>query len=223
MAQAGGKLQTLDFLNDKERMRRWVKTLRTMAIRETTINHYLKNIAQFMDYVAATPPLSCRLSKRVLLSIRREVRMMLQCMNRPVTLHQMTVKRAKDGQLISKALLKKCREEARQKIAQIIDELENTKAQKTQFRFYGYLTAFLASIYGHRCGVFQNMTIDEVRNATKTSNTYLINVNLHKTNQAFGPAEIALSAEEYSWFDRFRAMRKELVGGVEAKLVFFYI
>ncbi|KAA0701564.1 hypothetical protein E1301_Tti023204 [Triplophysa tibetana] len=86
MAQGGGKLQTLDFLNQTERMRRqdqWVKTLRTMAIRETTINHYLKNIAQFMDYVAATHPPTCRLPKRVLFSIRREMRMMLPCMKRP--------------------------------------------------------------------------------------------------------------------------------------------
>ncbi|KAA0701563.1 hypothetical protein E1301_Tti023211 [Triplophysa tibetana] len=88
MAQGGGKLQTLDFLNQTERMRRqdqWVKTLRTMAIRETTINHYLKNIAQFMDYVAATHPPTCRLPKRVLFSIRREMRMMLPCMKRPTT------------------------------------------------------------------------------------------------------------------------------------------
>ncbi|KAI7789479.1 hypothetical protein IRJ41_010362 [Triplophysa rosa] len=199
----------------------WVKTLRAMVIRETTINHYLKNIAQFLDYVAATPPPTCRLSKRVLFAIRREVRMMLRCMKRPVTLHQMTVKRAKDGQLISKALLEKCRDEARKRIPKILDELEKDKAQKTQFRLYGYVTAFLASIYGHRCGVFQNMTIDEVRNATKTASTYLINVSMHKTNQAFGPAQIALSAQEYDWFERFLGMKEELVGGAAAKYVFF--
>ncbi|XP_057184636.1 uncharacterized protein LOC130551100 [Triplophysa rosa] len=221
MAKGGGKLQTLEFLDDTDRMRRWVKTLRVMAIKETTINHYLKNVAQFLDYMAATPPPTCRLSKRVLLAIRREVRMMLRCMKCPVTLHQMAVKRAKDGQLISKALLEKCREEAKRNIPKILDELGQDKAQKMQFRLYGYVTAFLASIYGHRCGVFQNMTIDEVRNAVKTSSTYLIHVNMHKTNQAFGPAQIALSTEEYKWFERFLGMKDKLVGGTAAKYIFF--
>lgn len=78
---------TLEFLDDTEGMRRWVKRLRVMAIKDTTINHYLKNVAQFMDYVAATPPSTCRLSKRALFTIRREIRMILRCMKRLVTLH----------------------------------------------------------------------------------------------------------------------------------------
>ncbi|KAA0708114.1 hypothetical protein E1301_Tti020727 [Triplophysa tibetana] len=75
-----------------------------------------------------TPP-TCRLSKRVLFSIRREVRMMLQCMKRPVTMHQMTVKRAKDGQLIPKALLEKCREEARKTIPKILGKSMSSVAR----------------------------------------------------------------------------------------------
>ncbi|KAA0702525.1 hypothetical protein E1301_Tti020934 [Triplophysa tibetana] len=54
------------------------------------------------------------------------------------------------------------------------------------------------------------MTIDEVRNGTKTALTYLIKVNMHKTNQAFGPPQIALSAQEYSWFEQFLEMKDVL-------------
>lgn len=31
-----------------------------------------------------------------------------------------------------------------------------------QWMFYGYLLGYLISIYGHRCGVFQNLLIQEV-------------------------------------------------------------
>lgn len=34
-----------------------------------------------------------------------------------------------------------------------------------RYRFYGYLAAFVASIYGHRTGVLTNMTVQEVKEA----------------------------------------------------------
>nr|XP_055062880.1 uncharacterized protein LOC129445914 [Misgurnus anguillicaudatus]XP_055062881.1 uncharacterized protein LOC129445914 [Misgurnus anguillicaudatus] len=86
---------------------------------------------------------------------------------------------------------------------------------------YRYMMVFLASIYGQRCCVYQNMTIEEVRNAVHSSDTWLINVNMDKTNQAFGPAQIALSKEEYAWFTRFLEIKNELVGGPGAKFFFF--
>lgn len=101
------------------------------------------------------------------------------------------------------------------------DQLEATKKQKTQFLFYRYVTAYLACLYGHRCGVFQNLTIKELLKASCTSGTYLINVDAHKTNQAFGPAQMSLTLEEYRWFRRFLDMKDELDSGPEAKYVFF--
>ncbi|XP_073729940.1 uncharacterized protein [Misgurnus anguillicaudatus] len=85
------------------------------------------------------------------------------------------------------------------------------------------MTAFFTSIYGHRLGVFQNLTIEEVEKAIKSasSGSYLINISLHKTNQAFSPAQLSLTPEEYSWFRRFLAMRVNLVGGPDATHFFF--
>lgn len=57
------------------------------------------------------------------------------------------------------------------------DQLEADRSQKTKYLLYGYMTAFLASIYGHRCGVYQNMTIEEVRSAVCSSDICLINVS----------------------------------------------
>nr|XP_055062868.1 uncharacterized protein LOC129445899 isoform X1 [Misgurnus anguillicaudatus] len=185
-----------------------------------------------------------------MLAIRREVRGLIRGMRRGVTMHQIGVKQAKEGQLIPKKVLRKCRAECQKLIPGILgrskslaplrfvlfdrsvlltcafvstDQLEEDLSQKTQFVLYGHLTAYFASIYGHRLGVFQNMTIKEVEKAVKSESTgsYLINISLHKTNQAFGPAQLSLKKEEYHWFRRFLALREHLVGGPEA-VYFFY-
>nr|XP_055065242.1 uncharacterized protein LOC129447502 [Misgurnus anguillicaudatus] len=246
MAEGQGRLQTLAFLDNPERIqryvtlplsavgvspltsslcvRRWVGNLGKSKITATTVNHYLKNVAQFLDFLAETPPKTCRLSKNAMTRARREVRMLLRSMKRPVTMHQMEVKEVKEGQLISKQVLRRCNAEAKKAIPRILDKLEKDLCQKTQYSFYGHLTAFFASIYGHRCGVFQNLTITEVEKAVKSSSTgaYLINVKFHKTNQAFGPAQLSATEEEYGWLRRFLALRNRLVGGKTATY-FFYI
>ncbi|KAI7789481.1 hypothetical protein IRJ41_011755 [Triplophysa rosa] len=109
-------------------------------------------LTQFMDYVGETPPPTCRLSKQALLRIRWELRVLLKSLKRKVTMHQIEVKQAKEGRLIPKEVLRRCRVEAKQSIPRIL---------KTQFLLYGYLMAYFACIYGYRCGVFQNLTIQE--------------------------------------------------------------
>nr|XP_055049616.1 uncharacterized protein LOC129435188 [Misgurnus anguillicaudatus] len=155
--------------------------------------------------------------------VRREVRMLLRSMKRPVMMHQMEVKEIKEGQLISKQVLRHCNAEAKKAIPRILDKLEKDLFQKTQYNFYGHLTAYFASIYGHRCGVFQNLAIGEVEKAVKSSSTgsYLINVKFHKTNQAFGPAQLSATVEEFGWFHRFLALKNRLVGSKTATYFFF--
>ncbi|XP_073719994.1 uncharacterized protein [Misgurnus anguillicaudatus] len=157
-----------------------------------------------------------------MLGIRREARALLKGLRRGVVMHQIGVKQAKEGRVIPKAVLRQCLSEAKKRIPEVLDQLENDLQQKTQFSFYGYLTAYYASIYGHRLGVFQNLTIREVEGAVKSPSTgdYLINISLHKTNRAFGPAQMSLTAEEYGWFRRFLALRDQLVGGPDACLFF---
>ncbi|KAI7811778.1 hypothetical protein IRJ41_018877 [Triplophysa rosa] len=91
----------------------WVSILRGAHIAETTVDHYLKNVAQFLDYMSETPPLSCHLSKQAMLRIRREVRTLLKSLKKKVTMHQIWVKQAKEGWLIPKVVLHRCREEAK--------------------------------------------------------------------------------------------------------------
>ncbi|XP_073729769.1 uncharacterized protein [Misgurnus anguillicaudatus] len=187
MAEGQARLQTLAFLDDPERIRRWGGNLGRSKITATTVNHYLKNVAQFLDFLAETPPKTCRLSKNAMTRVGREVRLLLRSMKRPVTMHQMEVKEVKEGQLISKQVLRCCNAEAKKANPRILDKLEKDLCQKTQYSFYGHLTAFFASIYGHRCGVFQNLTIAEVEKAVKSSSTgaYLINVSISPARAYF--------------------------------------
>lgn len=46
-------------------------------------------------------------------------------------------------------------------------------------------------------------------------------IESHKTNQAYGPAQVALLEEEYEWARCFLAMRNTLPGGKTAKHFFF--
>nr|XP_055063038.1 uncharacterized protein LOC129446112 [Misgurnus anguillicaudatus] len=179
MAEGKSRLATLRFMDDPERMRTWVTNLRASKMTETTLNHYLNNVAQFLDYVYETPPPTSRLSKKSMLGIRREVRALLKGLRRGVVMHQIGVKQAKEGRVIPKAVLRQCLSEAKKRIPEVLDQLENDLQQKTQFSFYGYLTAYYASIYGHRLGVFQNLTIREVEGAVKSPSTgdYLVNVS----------------------------------------------
>lgn len=54
MAVGKSNLASLAFLNETNRMRSWVNHLHQSKITEPTIHHYLKNVAQFLDYVADT-------------------------------------------------------------------------------------------------------------------------------------------------------------------------
>ncbi|KAL1249532.1 hypothetical protein QQF64_020537 [Cirrhinus molitorella] len=101
--------------------------------------------------------------------------------------------------------------------------LKSGAEKKDQWSFYGHLTAYWASIYGHRGGVFQNLTIKEVEDARKTESEghFVINISADKTNQAFGAAQLALDEEEYRWLEEFLALRSTLVGGNDAKYFFF--
>ncbi|XP_057183962.1 uncharacterized protein LOC130550499 isoform X1 [Triplophysa rosa] len=97
MAEGKSSLANLLFLNDTVKIRQWMAKLRSSKITETTIHHYLKNVAQFLDYVAETPPATSRLSKAVLVGIRREVRTLIKGMRRRVVTHEYAVKTAKEG------------------------------------------------------------------------------------------------------------------------------
>ncbi|KAG1928571.1 hypothetical protein F2P79_023556 [Pimephales promelas] len=103
--------------------------------------------------------------------------------------------------------------------------LESDKCNTTlPWEFYGHLSAYLAALYGHRGGVYQNMTIREVEEAQEfpEENMFLIIVNTVPQDQpAFGPAQIAVTREEFDWMQRFLKIRRRLPGGSTAKYYFF--
>ncbi|CAM4688133.1 unnamed protein product [Leuciscus chuanchicus] len=223
MAVGQPDLASLGFVNDTVRMRSWHNSLKHAKIAEPTIQMYLKNVAQFLAYVTETPPPICRLSCVVMVGLNREKRSLIRSVRRRVVVHEVAVKQAKEGHLIAKATLRQCVASAKSAIPEILARLKVTGDRKAQWSFYGHLTAYLACIYGHRGGVFQNMTIGEVEAAQQAAmdGCYVINISSHKTNQAFGAAQLALGEEEYGWLAEFLAMRKELVGGSNAHYFFF--
>ncbi|XP_073803612.1 uncharacterized protein isoform X3 [Danio rerio] len=211
------------FLNQPARIRAWAARLGQTRMAEPTRQHYLKNVAQFLDYLSETPPAACQLSSTALVLIRREVRALIRGIRRRVVVHEVRTKQAKESRLIPKASLLRCHRTAGRKIPALLDSLESNPSTRQQWRFYGFLTGYLTSISGHRCGVFQNLTIQEVEEASRSpdESAYVINITTHKTNRAFGAAQLSLNREEYSWFRRFLALRAGLPGGSQATYFFF--
>ncbi|XP_073802864.1 uncharacterized protein [Danio rerio] len=226
------------FLNQPARIRAWAARLGQTRMAEPTRQHYLKNVAQFLDYLSETPPAACQLSSTALVLIRREVRALIRGIRRRVVVHEVRTKQAKESRLIPKASLVRCHRTAGRKSPSAVpaippvrssgaptalDSLESNPSTRQQWRFYGFLTGYLTSISGHRCGVFQNLTIQEVEEASRSpdESAYVINITTHKTNRAFGAAQLSLNREEYSWFRRFLALRAGLPGGSQATYFFF--
>uniref|UniRef100_A0AAV2LI07 C2H2-type domain-containing protein n=1 Tax=Knipowitschia caucasica TaxID=637954 RepID=A0AAV2LI07_KNICA len=71
------------------------------------------------------------------------------------------------------------------------------KNRSTRFLFLGYLSAYLACIYGHRTEVFTKMTQAEVLE--------------HKTVQTYGHAQVYLTAEEYGWCRRWLGLLRRTI------------
>ncbi|XP_039550555.1 uncharacterized protein LOC120495189 [Pimephales promelas] len=224
-AMARGKQNLADFrfLDDTARIHGWVSSLRRAKMTVTTIQHYVLNVGCFMRFLSETPPQSCRLTKKALVGLRREMGALRKSMKRGVAVHQTQVKEGKEVNIIQKATLRKCRELAAKAIPDLLTLLENEPTQKTLWRLYGHFAALLASVYGHRGGVLQNITMQEVLGARKSTSekAYLINVANHKTNMAFGSAQIVLTEEEFGWVNRLLRVKDELPGGASAKFLFF--
>ncbi|KAL1249391.1 hypothetical protein QQF64_020396 [Cirrhinus molitorella] len=139
----------------------------------------------FIHYIAEAPPPSCHLSKnRPDRTLPRDVKSP-QVLKRGVALHQISVKAKKESHIILKSTLLQCRKKAAQAIPELLIKLENEPSQKNQWQLYGHFTALLSSLYGHRGGVYQNITIQEVLGAQKSTSqkSYVINVTSHKTNE----------------------------------------
>lgn len=66
---------------------------------------------------------------------------------------------SKKTKLVSKEDLAACQVLARAKIPSLLEDIEQAPARdpRTRYRFFGYLAAYLSSIYGHRTGVLTRL------------------------------------------------------------------
>ncbi|XP_029595735.1 uncharacterized protein LOC115178622 [Salmo trutta] len=201
----------LTFLTDHNNMRRWFQTLqKNKAV--ATVDHYASTIGAFLQYSEEMPPPGCRVTKNHWKEINRAMREINESVKRAVS--------RKEGKVVSIKSLLECQSLAKVKIPQVLKILEETRTQRNQNRFYGFLCAYFTSMYGHSPGLYRNMTVKEVEEAQwGRSGTYLINVG--NTKQMETTIQMSLTKEEYTWFSDFLKFKHFLPGGKKARHFFF--
>nr|XP_020444971.1 uncharacterized protein LOC109953864 [Monopterus albus] len=211
MAGKDSSLATWRFLDKAEQIIQWPNVLAASGKNITTANFYLRNVLQFMIYFKETPPKLARLSQSQITGVIRAVRQAVKSIAKKMLAHQLTTKDKKLSKVVSQESLRRCQLGARKAIPKLLKELREDYTVQLRNAFYGYYSAFIASIYGHRPGVFKIMTVAEVRGAAtegRPPTGYVIRVNEHKTSKDFGPAQIFLEPEEYGWLLKWLQVRE---------------
>ncbi|XP_056298970.1 uncharacterized protein LOC130211950 [Pseudoliparis swirei] len=132
-----------------------------------------------------------------------------------IVTHQLKVKARKMESIVSRQSLRRCQERARRVIPELLTQMKTEGNYNLRDDFYGYFSAFVMSIYGHRPGVLTNMTVPEVEAARQapllpTETGFVITIDEHKTNKDVGGAQIFLTCDEFSWLERWIQVRKNL-------------
>nr|XP_043874539.1 uncharacterized protein LOC122764505 [Solea senegalensis] len=188
--------------------------LRNVGLAPTTVALYLGQAISFMEFFRDTPPKHSRLKGGEQTLLIREIRKLYRDVGRNLLGHQLLVKQTKQQRLVSKEDLIACQSLAKMKMSKLLEDIANAPPRdpKTRYRFFGYLAAYLSSIYGHRSGVLTKMRAKEVREAVGEPKAgYLINVLDHKTVRKFGVAQIYLEPEEHSWCVEWLRLHKRSV------------
>ncbi|XP_029281733.1 uncharacterized protein LOC115003935 [Cottoperca gobio] len=186
------------FLNNAGKLKMWCdKLLKTMKV--TTVEFYLKNNLQFLTFMQQTPPRSSRLTKANMVGVVRDMKVALKSLKRLVVVHQMAVKRTKYSELPGGDAIASFVDGATLKIPQLLDELEEEYTTNLRFRLYGFMCGYWSCVFGHRPGVYSNMTDTEFRQALASGGEqgYLIHVKEHNTNKSFGEAQLFLTDVEF--------------------------
>ncbi|XP_035994670.1 uncharacterized protein LOC118563653 [Fundulus heteroclitus] len=201
------------FLPNIRRIYQWPDYLLNEGKAVTTIKAYLVNTSEFLSYFKDTPPPASRVPKASLFAVIRAISSSISKLGRRVVIRQIRIKKRKMSRAISRQNLHTCQVTARARIPEIIDNLSADPSPENRRRFFGYASVYLASLYGHRTGVLRNMTASEVDEAQKEAKLgddgFVINVKEHKTNRAFGPAQLYLTVE-FAWFEQWLIIRERL-------------
>ncbi|XP_035987084.1 uncharacterized protein LOC118567209 [Fundulus heteroclitus] len=167
-----------------------------------------------MVYFRDTPPCTSRVPRREVFAVIRAISECIASLAPCVVMRQISVKKKKLSRTISKHQLHLCKVQARRRIPKLLDGLSEDPNPEARRMFFGYLSVYLASLYGHRTGVLKNMTVSEVDEAQQEATVgqagFVINVKEHKTNRAFGPAQLYLTVEEFSWVEQWMIIRQKL-------------
>ncbi|XP_035989333.1 uncharacterized protein LOC118561404 [Fundulus heteroclitus] len=187
-------LQNWMFLPNIRRIHQWPDYLLNEGKAVTTIKAYLVNTSEFLAYFRDTPPSASRVPKTSLVAVIRAISSAISKLGRRVVIRQIKIKKRKMSTAISRRYLHTCQVTARERIPDILDQLSADPSPKNRRKFFGYVSVYLASLYGHRTGVLRNMTVSEVDEAQQDAKPgddgFVINVKEHKTNRAFGPAQL---------------------------------
>ncbi|XP_034055541.1 uncharacterized protein LOC117548991 [Gymnodraco acuticeps] len=200
------------FLRDVKRIRSWPQSLMDSGKKVTTAAFYLKNVAHFVNYMCDAPCPWTRINRQDLRYITQEVKSGLRSLKRKVVVHQMAVKRNKIDNLPCQADLLSCMTAAKRRIPELLEQMAINPTNATRYLLYGYITLNWSCLYGHRPGVYANLTNAEFIDAGKRGNEYgyLIHVKEHKTANAFGEAQLHLSKQEFDWMKRWMEIKQTL-------------
>ncbi|CAL8300666.1 unnamed protein product [Arctogadus glacialis] len=175
------KYWSWEFLFNIPLIKTYPAALRAAGLAPTTIVLYVGQAISFLEYFRDTPAKYSRVTNGQLVMVTRELRKLLKDLNRNVLGHQSLVKQGKLLRLVAKEDLAKCQVMAKEKIPSLLADMKAAPPRdpKTRYRFFGYLVAYLSSIYGHRSGVLTRMRVREVQDAIGDEDTgYLINVSM---------------------------------------------
>ncbi|XP_012715194.2 uncharacterized protein LOC105923806 [Fundulus heteroclitus] len=202
------------FLPNISRIYQWPEHLLNESKAENTVKAYLVNVSQFLTYFRDNPPSSSRVPKTAVFTVLRAISECISNLASAVVIRQIQIKKRKLSRAIPKDQLHLCKVRARRRIPELLDELAEDPKPETRRSFFGYLSVYIASLYGHRTSFLKNMTVSEVDEAQKEATVgdvgFVINVKKHKTNQAFGPAQLYLTPEEFSWVEQWVLVREKL-------------
>ncbi|KAE8278039.1 hypothetical protein D5F01_LYC23905 [Larimichthys crocea] len=169
---------TWEFLFNIPLLKSYPAVLRKAGLAPTTIILYVGQAISFIEYFRATPPKHSRITSGQTVVVIRELRKLHKDLNRTVLGHQALVKQAKGKKLVPREDLARCQALARAKMPSLLEAIEKAPPRdpKTWYKFFGYLPAYLSSIYGHRTGVLTRMRVKEVRETVGDDQRgYLIN------------------------------------------------
>ncbi|KAM4570530.1 uncharacterized protein V3H82_010328 [Fundulus diaphanus] len=149
------------------RIYQWPEHLLNQGKAENTVKTYLVNLSQFLAYFRDTPPSSSRVPKTAVFSVLRAISECISNLGPGVVIRQISIKNKKLSRAISKDQLHLCKVLARRRIPELLDQLSEDPNPEDRRRFFGHLSVYLASLYGHRTGVLKNMTVAEVDEAQR--------------------------------------------------------